>query len=245
MKKMKNFFVKNGENYIHVIESGNPQKSDPTLLVIVGIWESAERAIPVHNLDRHVISFSFRGRGLSSTPSSGYTLEDHLSDIEVVVQACGLNDYCVLGFSRGAAYTLAWYFKNRTDIAGLILVDQAPIHRRIPKENLEFWCNMVYQNVPTKNHMRNSAFEGLCRDANDHDFTEELDTIDVPVRIFYGTSEQSEIPSNLTEDIKEIYALRIKNVSFIVFELSGHMIPDDEPEKYLIEIEKFMNTLIH
>lgn len=241
---MKNFFVKNGENYIHIIESGEAKKDIPSILVIVGIWESAERAIPVHNLDRHVISFSFRGRGLSSTPYSGYTLEDHLLDIEKVVQVCGLTNYCILGFSRGAAYTLGWYLKNKVNITGLILVDQAPIHRQIPEESLEFWCNMVYQNVPTKNYMRNSAFEGLSREATEHDFTEELNTIDVPVRIFYGTAIQSEIPSNLPKEIREIYAQRINNVSFVEFEKSGHMIPDDETEKYLNEIESFICSLV-
>lgn len=240
---MKNFFVKNGENYIHVIESGEFKKETPSILVVVGIWESAERAMPIHNLDRHVISFSFRGRGLSSTPSSGYTLEDHLSDIEKVVHVCGLTNYIVVGFSRGAAYTLGWYLSNKENIAGVVLVDQAPIHRQVPKESLEFWCNMVYQNVPTKNHMRNSAFEGLSREAMEYDFTEKLNTIEVPVRIFYGTSEISEIPSNLSAETREIYAQRIKDVSFVEFEKSGHMIPDEETEKYLSEIETFVGSL--
>ncbi len=241
---MKNFFVKNGENHIHIIESGEYKKEIPSLLVVGGIWESAERALPIHNLERHVISFSFRGRGLSSTPDSGYTLEDHLSDIQKVVQICRLSNYCVLGFSRGAAYTLGWYLRMRTGIAGLILVDQAPIHRQIPAESLDFWCNMVYQNVPTTNHMRVKAFEGLSREAIEYDFTEKLDSIEVPVRVFYGTSKQSEIPTNLSNETRAVYAQQIKNISMIEFENSGHMIPDDETEKYLNEIENFINYLI-
>ena len=117
-------------------ESGEHKPDSPSILIVGGIWDSAERAIPVHNLDRHVISFSFRGRGLSSTPEHGYTLDDHLTDIEKVVETSGITNYYVVGFSRGAAYTLGWYFKNRENsenrekIAGLILVDQAPIQER-------------------------------------------------------------------------------------------------------------------
>ena len=241
---MKSFFVKNGENYIHILESGEYKKGIPSLLVVCGIWESAERAIPIHNLDRHVISFSFRGRGLSSTPDCGYDLEDHLSDIRSVVQACGLTDYCLLGFSRGAAYSLGWYLRKETSIAGMILVDQAPIHRSIPKESLAFWCNMIYQGIPVINHMRASAFEGLSRDSLEYDFTEELEQIEIPVKIFYGTSEEVEIPTNLPKETRELYSSKIKNVSFVEFEKSGHMIPDDEPEKYLSEIESFVDSLM-
>lgn len=241
---MKSFFAKNEDNFIHILESGRAQDGIPSLLVVGGIWESAERAIPIHNLERHVISFSFRGRGLSSTPISGYDLEEHLSDIRTVVKECNLSNYCVLGFSRGAAYTLGWYLKKETEIAGLILVDQAPIHRKIPKESLDYWCNMIYQNVPVANHMRAIAFEGLSREAKECDFTEALELIDVPVCIFYGSSVQSRIPSGLSKETREIYANRIKRLKFVEFNHSGHMIPDEEREKYLSEIDAFIDDLI-
>ena len=241
---LKNYFVNNDGNLIHVIESGVRKSDAPSILIVGGIWDSAERAIPVHNLDRHVVSFSFRGRGLSSMPEKGYTLEDHLTDIEKVVDASGLTHYCVVGFSRGAAYTLGWYFKNSKNIMGLILVDQAPIHRQIPEKSLEFWCNMNYRGVPVKNYMRNEAFEGLSKEAIEHDFTDELESITVPVRVFYGTSTKTDISSNLPSEVIETYRKRIKKIDFVAFENSGHMIPDDEPEKYVAEIERFVKELI-
>ena len=246
---MKNYFVNNAGNYIHVIESGERKPDSPSILIVGGIWDSAERAMPVHKLDRHVVSFSFRGRGLSSTPETGYTLEDHLTDIEKVVEASHLEQYCIVGFSRGAAYTLGWYFKNQGNldhlkkIAGLILVDQAPIHRQIPEKSLDFWCNMVYQGVPVKNHMRNAAFEGLSREALERDFTRDLNTIDSPVCIFYGTGTAPGMASNLPVDIRETYREQIKSIRFVEFKNSGHMIPDDEPDQYLAEIDRFVDTL--
>jgi len=240
---MKSFFVDNEGIAIHVLESGTPKTGIPSLLVIGGIWDPAERAIPIHNLESHVVSFSFRGRGLSSTPEFGYDLEDHLSDIREVVKACALNDYCVLGFSRGAAYTLGWYLTKETRISGLILVDQAPIHRKIPFESLNFWCNMVYQEVPVANYMRSEAFVGLSRDAIERDFTSELVTIDCPVRLFVGTSSQSKMPSGLSAESMAKYTENVKNISFVEFEKSGHMIPDEDTEKYLEEIQQFIETL--
>lgn len=240
---MKSFFVDNDGVAIHVLESGTPKVGVPSLLVIGGIWEPAERAIPIHNLELHVVSFSFRGRGLSSTPEHGYDLVDHLSDIRRVVKACKLDDYCVLGFSRGAAYTLGWYFAKESQISGLILVDQAPIHRKIPHESLDFWCNMVYQGIPVANYMRTAAFKGLSNDANEHDFTPELALIECPVRLFVATSTQSKMPSGLNADTRALYSENVKNISFVEFANSGHMIPDEETDKYLEEIERFIETL--
>lgn len=103
---------------------------------------------------------------------------------------------------------------------------------------------MIYQNVPVANHMRAIAFEGLSRDAKECDFTEALELIDVPVCIFYGSSVQSRIPSGLSKETREIYANRIKRLKFVEFNHSGHMIPDEEREKYLSEIDAFIDDLI-
>ncbi|MEK3686324.1 alpha/beta fold hydrolase [Paenibacillus sp. FSL R10-2736] len=93
------------------------------------------------------MAFSFRGRGLSSTPDTGYDLEDHLSDIEAVVNHSRLTNYIVLGFSRGAAYSLGWSLRHQDQMRGLILVDQPPVHRAMSLETVEFWSSLVYQQV--------------------------------------------------------------------------------------------------
>ena len=105
---MRSFFVANGPVHLHVLENGIPSPNIPSLLVIGGLWEPAERAIPLlSRLTGHVVALSFRGRGLSSTPSSGYGLDEHLSDIRAVVEHCRLEHYCALGFR--AAPPMRWH----------------------------------------------------------------------------------------------------------------------------------------
>ena len=85
---MKSFFVKNGSVDLHVLENGARSRQPPSLLVVGGLWEPAERAIPLlSGVPGHVVALSLRGRGLSSTPASGYGLGDHLSDIAAIVFA--------------------------------------------------------------------------------------------------------------------------------------------------------------
>lgn len=240
---MKSFFVHNGPVALHVLESGNPSPVTPSLLVIGGLWEPAERAIPVlSGLGSHAVALSLRGRGLSSTPARGYDLADHLSDIEAVVRHCRLQDYCVLGLSRGASYALGWGLQNQGGMRGLILVDQPPVHVKAGPGYVKFWSNLVYLGVPILNFMRRTALEGL-EEATEIDFSPQLPHLRIPVAIFAGRSKEARIPTELPDEILQIYTKAIPSCEVVEFKQSGHMIPDEEQEKYVAEIASFVRKL--
>ncbi|OKP79980.1 hypothetical protein A3844_27635 [Paenibacillus helianthi] len=238
---MKSYFVHNGAVVLHVLENGEPSSTMPSLLVIGGLWEPAERAIPLlSNLPGHTVSFSFRGRGLSSTPYGGYDLEDHLSDIAAVVTHTGIEHYCVLGYSRGASYALGWSLQNQEQIKGLILVDQPPIHRSVSPDTVDFWCGLTYQQVPILNYMRREALEGLGRDAEEMDFTSQLAQLKLPVTLFAGRNRAAEIPSDISEETLDKYKQYLSPFHVVEFLHSGHMIPDEEQQKYIAEVILFL-----
>lgn len=238
---MKSFFVHNGSVKIHVLENGIPSSKTPSLLVIGGLWEPSERAIPIlSKLSNHVVALSLRGRGLSSTPEAGYNLVDHLSDIDAVVKHCQLQKYCVLGFSRGASYALGWSLENQQNMCGLILVDQPPIHVKLDSEYVEFWSKLEYLGIPILNFMRRSALEGLERDAEEVDFSSQLAQLRIPVTFFVGRSEETKIPSNVSDETLQLYAQAIPSFEIVEFMNSGHMIPDEEEQKYISEIASFI-----
>lgn len=242
---MKSFFVHNELVNIHVLESGVRSDKTPSLLVINGIWEPAERAIPIlSDISSHVLALSLRGRGLSSTPENGYDLEDHLSDIEAVVNHCKLENYCVLGFSRGASYAIAWSLKNQKNVSGLILVDQPPIHTKLSPENVKFWTDLEYLGVPILNFMHRKAIEGLGKEARKVDFSSEISQLNnIPVTLFVGKNKEAKIPSDITYETLELYKKKIPSCEVVEFSKSGHMVPDEEPEKYIKEIVSFINTV--
>lgn len=241
---MQSYFIHNGSVNIHVLENGIPSSRTPSLIVIGGIWEPAERAIPIlSGLSSHVVALSLRGRGLSSTPEVGYDLSDHLSDIEAVVKHCQLKNYCVLGFSRGASYALGWSLKNQQNMSGMILVDQPPIHSKQSQESVEYWSNLVYQEIPLLNYMRREAIEGLARDAIMVDFSSELTQLNIPVAFFVGRNKKASIPSNISDEILELYKRTISSCEIIEFLESGHMIPDEEHQKYIAEIASFITKM--
>jgi len=241
---MKSYFIRNGAVVLHVLENGVVSERAPSILIINGLWESAERAMPLlSNIQGHVVTFSLRGRGLSSTPETNYNLEDHLSDIEAVISNCNLKNYCVLGFSRGAAYAIGWSLIHQQDMCGLILVDQTPIHRSVGKEALDFWSKLEYLQVPILNHMRLEALQGLANDADEVDFSEQLSKLHIPVALFVGRNAAAEIPSDISEETLKVYKESIPGLKVIEFQESGHMIPDEEQQKYIEEIDLFLKKL--
>lgn len=242
---MKSYFVQNRSVQIHVLENGEPSPDTPSLLVIGGLWEPAERAIPIlSGIGSHVVAFSFRGRGLSSTPVGGYGLEDHLSDVAVVVKHCRLADYCVLGFSRGASYALGWSLRHPEELSGLVLVDQPPVHVGADAAYVEFWSSLVYLGVPILNFMRRCALEGLARDAKPVDFSADLCRLRLPVALFVGRNRDAHIPSNLSDEDVRCYQQAMPQCEVVEFLKSGHMIPDEEQEKYIGEIGRFLSKLL-
>jgi pimeloyl-ACP methyl ester carboxylesterase len=241
---VKSYFVNNQSVWIHVLENGVPSDQRPSLLVIGGLWEPAERAVPIlSGLSSHGVALSLRGRGLSSTPETGYDLDDHLSDIESVVSHCQLKNYVVLGFSRGASYALGWSLKHQQEMAGLILVDQPPVHFKPGAGYVEYWSNLKYQGIPILNFMRRQALEGLERESTQIDFSGQLAQLKISVCFFVGKNKEAKIPSDITEEIVQRYRQTIAQCEVVEFLKSGHMIPDDEQAKYISEIAAFVHSV--
>ena len=171
----KNYFVNVNSNKsvvkIHYIEKGDIVEGKTSLLYSLGLWESAERAISLFDgLDHHAISFSYRGRGLSDTPEKGYDLEDHLTDMEAVVDESKIDQFCLLAFSRGIGSALAYALKHPEKIKGLIIVDQGPVHVKPGEGYAEFWKNLVYLGKPITDFMRPEALDALEREARHVNF---------------------------------------------------------------------------
>ncbi len=105
---------------------------------------------------------------------------------------------------------------------------------------MDFWSNLVYLDVPILNFMRREALEGLAREAHHADFSSRLRTLQIPVRLFAGRNKEAKIKSDLTDEIIDLYKKEIPNCEVVEFLHSGHMIPDEEQQKYLHEIDSFI-----
>src|SRR5262249_7834084 len=98
--------------------------SEPAILALHGsagmahtFGALAERLAPAHRF----VGVDLRGHGFSDKPPSGYDLERHVEDMCELIGALRLRPPVVLGHSAGGA--IATFVANKTDLAGLILLE--------------------------------------------------------------------------------------------------------------------------
>ena len=91
---------------INYLESRTHDERLMPLLYIPGALNAAEQVLGMLNgfYPRKRVAVSLRGRGKSKAPQSGYSLDDHASDIEAAVKASGLVKYYLMAHSLGVPY---------------------------------------------------------------------------------------------------------------------------------------------
>ena len=80
-------------------------------------------AAPPTSAHARVLLYDLRGHGRSERPPTGYTLEDHLLDLDAVVAAEAQGPVVLVGNSFGGLLALAWAARHPDRTAGLVLVD--------------------------------------------------------------------------------------------------------------------------
>jgi pimeloyl-ACP methyl ester carboxylesterase len=209
----------------------NNQVSDKsTLIISMGVWEPAARALPLISrlLGRHCIVLSYRGRGKSSTPLSGFNWHHHASDLNAVLQNEPANKPVFLAFSKGVSYMLGYLSPNPNEPHGIIIIDYPAIHSRAEEGYAQFWSTTEYNGFKMGNYVTMRALKGIETESSYREFYQELSETRCPVWLFRGTDSNSQIPSNLTDADVANYKSSIKDLRVIDFKHSGHMILDEE-----------------
>jgi pimeloyl-ACP methyl ester carboxylesterase len=236
--------VKNEDLVIEYYSTGE-SNSKSSLIISMGVWEPATRAFPlVTRLEnRHTIIPSYRGRGGSSTPISGFDWHHHATDLDSILKNESLNKPVFLGFSKGVSYMLGYLSTSLIKPSGIIIIDYPAIHTISPKGYAEFWSNSYYNGFRLVEYVTKQTLEGIEKESTYKDFYEVLNNLNCPVWIFRGTDSTSKIPSNLTDEDISKYQASINNLEIIDFDYSGHMILDEELSKASHTINQILATL--
>jgi pimeloyl-ACP methyl ester carboxylesterase len=227
-KLIRKIVNNNGTDIEYYVSNEVNQK--PTLIISMGIWESADRALPLITrlTGRHCIVLSYRGRGGSSTPKSGFDWNDHISDLDCVIRNEQINKPVFLGFSKGVSYMLGYLSVNLEIAQGIIIIDYPAIHSKLEKGAAKFWANMIYNGFKLDNYVTLSTLEGIEKESTYKEFYNDLNKMKCPVWVFRGTNQEADISSNLiSEDILK-YKQSVSELEVVDFNYSGHMILDEE-----------------
>lgn len=234
---IKDNFVSNEDVKLHYLD-GNEiiDYSLKPLLHIPGAFGSAESFLTdLKSLSpRRVISMSQRGRGKSDVPTSGYTFENLMLDIQSIVEAAKLKKFYLYAFSLGVPAALGYACKFPEKIEGLIIGDYPAKYPRLSEEWIEKF-------LPYPELVNPKAVLGTQRESKEVHLWDELKMIQCPVLILTGGNAQVEPKVVLSKEELERYRTTLSDVSIVKFIHSGHRLWEPDHEKYIITIKEFLH----
>lgn len=230
-------YAMNGQIRIHYLDS--KETADESLIPIVvcpGLSETAEEYADFLKAaaPRRCILLSFRGRGKSDTPDSGYDLEEHIADLEAVINAAGIQAFHLFAYSRGVSYALGYAHRNIKAVRSVILGDYPPEHRAMP----DGWAEDYIDNylIPFKrtSNIRPETVRGIQRESTQIRLDQPLE---IPILAARGLLEGSLIDDTAIAR----YCQMSSTVIVKGYANSGHALKGEDKESFFGDIIRFIN----
>jgi pimeloyl-ACP methyl ester carboxylesterase len=120
-----NFIQANGLR-LHYLRKPAPNK--PTLLLLHGLTDAGICWTPIIEElsgDYEIVAPDARGHGMSDTPETGYSAEDHAADAAAFIQALELNKPIVMGHSMGGMQATVLAAKHPALVRAALFEDPA------------------------------------------------------------------------------------------------------------------------
>ncbi|SFE99394.1 hypothetical protein SAMN05216378_4650 [Paenibacillus catalpae] len=178
------------------------------------------------------ILLSFRGRGKSDTPKAGYDLEDHISDLEAVVQHAEVKAFHLFAYSRGVSYALGYAQQSIGAVRSIMVGDYPAEHRTMP----EGWADDYIHNylIPYDRsvNIRTAAVRGIQRESTQIPLDRPLE---LPILVARGLLEGSLISDTDLARYKQM------SPSVIVKEYprSGHALKGEDKARFFRDLIQF------
>jgi pimeloyl-ACP methyl ester carboxylesterase len=233
---------------------------------ITDSWRSFEPVLPWLPDRWHTIAVSQRGHGGSAKPASGYGTRNFAADAAALIEVLGLPPVVVVGHSMGAANALRLAidrpdlvrgvvaagafasFSDKPELVAFIRDSMLTLGDSVPRELAESFQRdtiagpvpaglirtMVDECLRTPAAVWRAAFAGLLED----DFSAELGRVRAPVLLPWGDAD-----AFAPEADQQRLARELPLAARCVVRGAGHALHWEQPERFAIEIARFVNGL--
>jgi pimeloyl-ACP methyl ester carboxylesterase len=230
-------WLKNGSVRLHYVQSGWDSPSNLTPLVYPHTgFGTAEVFIPEMKAlsPRRCFACSLRGRGNSDAPEAGYSFDENVSDIAAVVNHLAFDRICVMAWSIGVTYSIAYAAQHPELVSGLILLDYPARYPKFSTGWAERWSSEA---TVKDNPDRMRGLRGLERESIETLLWERLDTVESPILLIGGGGEGA----LLKQEHVEKYRQHCRNLEVAIFPDSGHMVWQPDYHRFISRVNKFLD----
>lgn len=212
------------------VERGDAPGTDVAALFVPGFGEEAAEHVAVAEImaPRRTLLVDLRGRGRSDVPESGWSLEDHVADMEAVIADSGVDRVHLASYSRGTSYALGWAIRNPDRCASVTIGDYPARQLKPPQWFAEKAPTRNWRGRPIVERMGAAAIVALIDTAVDLDLWDGLDALRCPVLLIRGGAEGA-----MVDDATESrYRRHVPHLEVVTFADSGHDLWYPDPTRF-------------
>lgn len=179
-------------------------------------WKKVIRQLPP---DAHTVTFDARGRGRSAN-AADYSFSGALEDVERVIEATGLHNPVLVGWSHGATLAIRHAATHPGRVAGLVLIDGAfpvrvfrgkatgRIRRQYRMLRLPMWILGIMRLMSRMSHHQ-AAEVVLELDRIDAGLLPDYAELDCPTLLIAGTGPHPGSPASEMSTMREAATLAV------------------------------------
>ena len=204
-------------------------------MFLPGTFGMAEDYVPEMSAlaPRRCVAVSLRGRGRSDVPELGYSFEDHVRDFDTIVAESGLDRFCLMAYSMGAAYAIGYAARNAARLAGLIIGDYPARYRALAPA----WVGRALTALPDR--AKPAVARALQRESSEVVLWERLAEIRCPVLILRG----GQAGVLVTDEIAAMYRRHLTRARLVTLPAAGHELWQPDFDAYVGAVRSFVEQL--
>jgi non-heme chloroperoxidase len=232
-------WVSNGDVRLHYLDSGDDVTGELAVVFVPGFGEEASEHVAFVDAlaPRRCLVLDLRGRGRSDVPQAGhYRFEDHVADVAAVVDAAGLERVHLVSYSRGTAYALGWALTSADRIASVTIGDYPARHIVPPPWFASAAERGMWRGRPITDRMARVAIGGMLADAVAMEFWEDLGRLRQPLLLIRGGAAGAIVDDRAEQRYRTVRP----DVEIVCFESSGHDLWEPDPERFAVEVRRFI-----
>lgn len=252
---------------LEYVEQGKPQKT--AVLFLHGYtdsWYSFEQVLRLLPEDIYAIALTQRGHGNSSKPANGYHPEDFAGDIAAFIRAKNLGPCIIAGHSMGGIITQQFVFKYPGFAKAMVIIGSGAELADNPGMP-EFRDEILKLNEPLDSAFAEAfqksttvkpvdslmmlkwisesmkvpvpVWKEIIKGLMAVDYTAQLNTINIPALVFWGSSDMI-FPRDGQDELRK----SIRNMKFIEYQGTGHALHWEEPQRFVNDLVPFVRELL-
>jgi len=158
-----------------------------------------------------------RGRGASDAPERGYTVDDHVGDLDAVVADARIGPVHLVAYSRGTTYALAWALEHPDSVLSLTVGDYRAEQIVPPDGWASWWMSTSWRGIPMTERMQPHVVHEVARDVTAISYWSRLAELPCPVLVIRPDGR-----SLLDDPALEQWRRHRPDVEVVVFDGSDH-----------------------